>query len=369
MSLFNNSDHQIQSKLSLWQLPSSGWTWGKRIHFSLYKVPKTLDCQPISVQVCFLAEHLDCVSVHLRQASERPITIDNPWFVHQWRSNGHWVESSVGERNVPSHVSLHQTNQLSVILALPVFASTPEWDTVLRQVFNTHDAISTALMQKLLQLWASTYNQITRGAYAPCQDLQRKWWRRTFPNYFSTPLSFINSSWGKVSLVESRSSSIRNRFKYLWLNDVIVETKNPPPSNLRWLELSLWAFHRNRLRKFSFFIRIMLWMEKGLCIPESSNNLPLYCYLWYRVCKELSIPYEKVLWKFEQLTFHTPLQRQHTAKARCFENDTNTTFPNCLMLQFVNWQFSYSPECRNWNWCVLHITWCVPHMVTMITWE
>lgn len=116
VSLFNNSDHQIQSKLSLWQLPSSGWTWGKRIHFSLYKVPKKLECQPISVQVCFLAECLDSVSVHLRQASERPITIDNPWLVHQWRSNGHWVESSVGERNVPSHVSLHQTNQLSVIL-------------------------------------------------------------------------------------------------------------------------------------------------------------------------------------------------------------------------------------------------------------
>lgn len=96
----------------------------------IYKVPKKLECQSISVQVCFLAERLVSVSVHLRQASERPITIDKPWFVHQWRSTGHWVESSVGEINVPSRVSLHQTNQLSVILVLPVFASTPEWDTV-----------------------------------------------------------------------------------------------------------------------------------------------------------------------------------------------------------------------------------------------
>lgn len=43
---------------------------------------------------------------------------------------------------MPSHVSLHKTNQLSVNLVLPVIASAPEWDTVLRQVFNMHDAIS-----------------------------------------------------------------------------------------------------------------------------------------------------------------------------------------------------------------------------------
>lgn len=100
VSVFNNSDHQIQSKL----LPCSGWTWGKRIHFSFCNIPKKLDCQPISVQVCG--------QPHLHQASEHPMTIENPWFVYQWRSNGHWMALSVGERNVLSHVPLHQTNQL-----------------------------------------------------------------------------------------------------------------------------------------------------------------------------------------------------------------------------------------------------------------
>lgn len=66
-------------------------------------------------------------------------------------------------------------------------------------------------------------------------------------------LSFINYSWSRVSLVESRLSSIQTHFKYLGLNDVTVETKNPPPSNLRWLELGLWAFHRNRFKKCRFF--------------------------------------------------------------------------------------------------------------------